>query len=122
MIDFVNFCNVTWFYNKNKLQNKNKIFNILLKFLENVNLLFFFSAISHCFTLKFVYEWLCLIRLGENVFQDSLPNLQKIFIRHAGLRTIHPTAFYNLKILIEAGCGKSYFFIIILFYIFKLYI
>ena len=52
MIDFVNFCNVTWFYNKNKLQNKNKIFNILLKFLENVNLLFFFSAISHCFTLK----------------------------------------------------------------------
>ncbi|XP_023319461.1 leucine-rich repeat-containing protein 26, partial [Eurytemora carolleeae] len=48
-----------------------------------------------------------ITRLGENVFQDSLPNLQKIFIRHAGLRTIHPTAFYNLKILIEVDLSYN---------------
>lgn len=64
---------------------------------------------SHAFSLNISKIWLCLIRLGENVFQDSLPNLQKIFIRHAGLRTIHPTAFYNLKILIEAGCEIHFF-------------
>ena len=80
--------------------NKNKILTYLDSFL-------FLQC--HMVFVKHFLKWLCLIRLGENVFQDSLPNLQKIFIRHAGLRTIHPTAFYNLKILIEAGCEIHFF-------------
>jgi len=40
-------------------------------------------------------------RLGENVFITKLPNLQKISLRHCGIKTIHESAFNNLKILVE---------------------
>ena len=40
-------------------------------------------------------------RLGENVFITKLPNLQKISLRHCGIKTIHESAFNRLKILVE---------------------
>jgi Leucine-rich repeat (LRR) protein len=42
-----------------------------------------------------------IARLGENVFITKLPNLQKISLRHCGIKTIHESAFNNLKILVE---------------------
>ena len=44
-----------------------------------------------------------IFRLGENVFIRNLPNLQKISLRHCGVKTIHEKAFTGLKILIEVG-------------------
>ena len=40
-------------------------------------------------------------RLGDNVFITKLPNLQRISLRHCGIKTIHESAFNKLKILVE---------------------
>ena len=40
-------------------------------------------------------------RLAENGFITKLPNLQRISLRHCGIKTIHESAFNNLKILVE---------------------
>ena len=39
--------------------------------------------------------------LGENIFIRNLPNLQKISLRHCGIKTINEKAFNGLKILVE---------------------
>ena len=39
--------------------------------------------------------------LGKNVFITKLPNLQRISRRPCGIKTIHESAFNNLKILVE---------------------
>lgn len=48
-----------------------------------------------------------ITRLGDSVFHARLPNLQKIFLRHCGLKTVAATAFKDLKILIEVDLSYN---------------
>jgi len=45
--------------------------------------------------------------LGENIFIRNLPNLQKISLRHCGIKTINEKAFNGLKILVEVDLSHN---------------
>ena len=45
--------------------------------------------------------------LGENIFIRNLPNLQKISLRHCGIKTINEKAFNGLKILVEVDLSYN---------------
>ena len=54
-----------------------------------------------------ILDYNSIPRLGENVFITKLPNLQKISLRHCGIRTIHENAFNGLKILVEVDLSHN---------------
>ena len=54
-----------------------------------------------------ILDYNSIPRLGENVFITKLPNLQKISLRHCGIKTIHENAFNGLKILVEIDLSNN---------------
>ena len=52
-------------------------------------------------------EYNPITELGKNVFITKLSNLQKISLRHCGIRTIHENAFNGLKILVEVDLSHN---------------
>lgn len=48
-----------------------------------------------------ILDYNFIASLGENIFIRNLPNLQKISLRHCGIKTINEKAFNGLKILVE---------------------
>jgi len=54
-----------------------------------------------------ILDYNSISSLGANVFITNLPNLQKISLRHCGIKTIHENAFNGLKILVEIDLSNN---------------